>query len=244
MLSEIPPDDKLPPLAVEQAGDGSSVDTGEPGGVAGQPPDFAKAIRRALAFKNAKASDNERNFSDILASLPLVQRGTFGRGSSEVRARLLENPEGSADIMPDNSFIPQPFGTQKSPDFVAKVGGQVFCVEMKSSKGGAPVFNSGLPESDIICLFTSGKHNKTMCFMGRDVLPRDLYAKMAQAREDCTALVDDQYNTAMLNDPRNKLKLTFYVRPMHNANVDVFRDLDIGGLEEKVFAYIRQRHGQ
>ena len=233
-------DDFSPPLAGQAGGCDDSAATEEV-----LPPTLlARAIRRALDLKYAKASDNEAKFGTILTELSLVARTAFGGGGRQVRAALLADPNDPDGFMPNNSFVRQPFGTQSAPDFVVKAGGKAFFVEMKSSKGTSPVFNSGLPEHNIIYLFTSGRHNKTMCFLGQDVLPQELYNLMVRAREDCTALVEKNYNQQMLGDSRNLLNLRFYVRPMHEAKIDVFRELDIRKLEENVFDFIRKRHGQ
>ena len=210
-------------------------------------PDLVTAIRSALALPYSRGQSNEVGFRAILSDLSLAAQGPFGAGGQQIKDFLLAAPDDPRGIIPDNSFVHQPFGSQKSPDFVVKVRGRVFFVEMKSSAYASPVFNSGLPMNNFIYLFTSGVHNRTMCFMGQDVLPQDLYDLMVETREECTKLATI-YNKKMLDDSRNLFKLNFYVRPMHNLAIgDLFRKLDacqLNKLEESVFAFIRKRYEQ
>ena len=210
-------------------------------------PDLVTAIRSALALPYSRGQSNEVGFRAILSNLSLAAQNPFGKGGQKTKNCLLAAPDDPRGIMPDNSFVHQPFGSQQSPDFVVKVRGRVFFVEMKSSAYASPVFNSGLPMSNFIYLFTSGTHNKTMCFMGQDILPQDLYDLMLETREECTKLAAI-YNKKMLDDSRNLFRLNFYVRPMHQLAIgDLFRKLDtcqLKELEESVFTFIRKRYEQ
>ena len=210
-------------------------------------PDLATAIRCALTLPYCKERSNEVDFHAILSDLSLAAQEPFGKGGQKTKDCLLSAPDDPRVFIPDNSFVPQPFGSQKSPDFIVKVRRRVFFVEMKSAAGASPVFNSGLPTNNFIYLFTSGIHNRTMCFMGQDVLPQDLCNLMIETRRECTKLVES-YNERMLKDPRNLFGLNFYVRPMHRLAIgDLFKKLDayqLKELEESVFAFIRKRYEQ
>ena len=46
------------------------------------------------------------------------------------------------------NYISQPFGTQSYPDILILDNRIVLCLELKSSKGAKPVWNSGLPKAN------------------------------------------------------------------------------------------------
>lgn len=64
--------------------------------------------------------------------------------------RLIEND----DVIIENitrfkqNYISQPFGTQSYPDVLILENKTLLCLELKSSKGTKPVWNSGLPKAN------------------------------------------------------------------------------------------------
>lgn len=67
-------------------------------------------------------------------------------------------------------YISQPFGTQSYPDMLILDDRIVLCLELKSSKGVKPVWNSGLPKTNGIYIFGSYVKKDITFFRGRDIL--------------------------------------------------------------------------
>jgi hypothetical protein len=69
------------------------------------------------------------------------------------------------ELINDFIFIEQPFGTQKTPDFIICVAGFILWIECKSGK--TLVWNSGYPKRNILVIFSSKKTDKTTIFFGQ-----------------------------------------------------------------------------
>jgi hypothetical protein len=65
-----------------------------------------------------------------------------------------------------NLFIDQPFGSQKSPDFIICVDGFIIWIECKSGKGKI-TWNTGYPKKDIMVLFSCKRKNNSTLFFGQ-----------------------------------------------------------------------------
>ena len=61
-------------------------------------------------------------------------------------------------------FIPQPFGSQMTPDFIVVIDGWVLYVEMKRTKGKKISWNTGFPKNDYLYIFDSGKLGRIIFF--------------------------------------------------------------------------------
>lgn len=68
------------------------------------------------------------------------------------------------------NYIAQPFGTQRYPDILILDGKTVLCLELKSSKGTKPVWNSGLPKANGLYVFGSYVKKDITFFRGCDIL--------------------------------------------------------------------------
>ena len=68
------------------------------------------------------------------------------------------------------NYIFQPFGTQSYPDTLIIDNKTVLCLELKSSKGTRPVWNSGLPKANGIYAFGSYVKKDITFFRGCDIL--------------------------------------------------------------------------
>jgi len=62
-------------------------------------------------------------------------------------------------------FIEQPFGSQKSPDFIICVAGFILWIECKSGK--KLVWNTGYPKTNLLIVFSSKLVDKTILFFGQ-----------------------------------------------------------------------------
>lgn len=79
------------------------------------------------------------------------------------------------------SFLKNPLGGSKHPDFILFFNGWVFYLELKSSKSSYnPKWGSAFPERNDIWIFTCGnrKINETTFFLGNDLIPDDLAREM------------------------------------------------------------------
>lgn len=62
-------------------------------------------------------------------------------------------------------YIEQPFGSQKSPDFIICFFGHIIWIECKSGKKRI-TWNTGYPRENVLYVFSSKKTNKTTVFLG------------------------------------------------------------------------------
>lgn len=66
-------------------------------------------------------------------------------------------------------FVEQPLGSQNTPDFlISDEDGNLFYLELKSSKGEKITWNGGSPKDNFIYLFSTGTHDSQTVFMGSD----------------------------------------------------------------------------
>ena len=71
--------------------------------------------------------------------------------------------------MVPGTYIRQPAGSQSFPDFlICDFSGKFVLVEAKSGSGGNPVWNDSLPKKDSIYIMSSGKYDRTTCWLGQD----------------------------------------------------------------------------
>lgn len=62
-------------------------------------------------------------------------------------------------------YIEQPFGSQKSPDFIVCFWGLIIWIECKSGKKKI-TWNTGYPRENVLYVFSSKKTNNTTVFLG------------------------------------------------------------------------------
>ena len=136
----------------------------------------------------------------------------------------------TADLKKEESnrwvFTPQPYGSQKFPDFLAKNNGIEYKIECKSSKTGKPMWNCTFPEPDINTwyIFLRITNFKIQILPGTQLITRDLYnALMDVKRNDELKDLRNKINTELrkLNEFSN-LKFSYYIRDMFNqvSNID------------------------
>jgi hypothetical protein len=64
-------------------------------------------------------------------------------------------------------FLYQPFGSQKTPDFIVIIDGWVIWVELKRAKSKKISWNTGYPKDNILYIFDSEKLGRVI-FLGKD----------------------------------------------------------------------------
>lgn len=110
------------------------------------------------------------------------QLGTFGYHETDFNElgnsykaywrKLIESDDGIIENITQfkQNYIAQPFGTQRYPDVLILDSKTVLCLELKSSKGTKPVWNSGLPKANGIYVFGSYVKKDITFFTGSDIL--------------------------------------------------------------------------
>lgn len=116
-------------------------------------------------------------------------------------------------------YVPQPNGTQNSPDFhvyyndTSMGPGPIISLECKSAVGAKPTYNSGLPKKGVIYIFSSKKYNATTIYTADDVVSDE----MREAYDDLIDALDKnvkefQNNPVVKADKRG---FNFYMRAMY-----------------------------
>jgi hypothetical protein len=187
---------------------------------------FLEQVLQMPYYKNyAAASGKVHNIAkheDATEDL-LIQCGftkhSKGGVSKQERDSWLEDP--SLCTIPDGTYVSQPTGTHDSPDFIVKENGRAYFVECKSvsKQSKAPMYNSGIPKSEYIYIFSAEKYNETTVFYGSGVCPSSDYALIKELIEKHREL-DEEYNKLM----KSAYNIKHYTRPMiqHHSGVDYF----------------------
>ena len=199
---------------------------------------FLEQVLQMPYYKNYAAASgkvhNVAKHEDATEDL-LIQHGftkhSKGGISKKQRDDWLKNPYSCT--IPDGSYVLQPTGTHDSPDFIVKENGRAYFIECKSvSKGKkAPMYNSGIPKSEYIYIFSAEKYNDTTIFYGSDVCSSRDYALIKELIEKHREL-DDEYNQ-FIKSPYN---IKHYTRPMiqHHGGIDYFTHSDREQIEQRV----------
>lgn len=147
---------------------------------------------------------------------------------------------GDHSILPDNTYISQPCGSNASPDFIVKVDGKIYFIECKSADGPGPVFNSVYPQDGYIYIFSSMKYNATTIFRGEDIVTPEA-AKLYDDRQRAHALVDQEHDRILLESGADRYNrgLSYYNREMYTQSgskdkTDYFTHYDRARCEQRV----------
>ena len=108
-------------------------------------------------------------------------------------------------------YIPQPLGSVRSPDFIIIYEGRCYYVECKSGKLDVIRFNNSLPRDEYIYLFTCERYDKTILFLGRDVMNDTIRDKYAEFMEKIRKL-EKTFNDNLLKEKENSHGWTIYWR--------------------------------
>jgi len=138
---------------------------------------LTQALKQAVASTHVNNDKNQHEnwFAQILISCGLTQR----RLSDETKEKyshldsinitkldVRNNIQLSEETM---WFVEQPLGSQNTPDFlISDEDGNLFYLELKSSKEEKITWNGGYPKDNFIYLFSTGKHDSQTVFMGSD----------------------------------------------------------------------------
>ncbi len=130
------------------------------------------SLQKAIESKHVSntSKQHEQWFANILKSFGAVEKTLdVGISTEEIRNQLTSTGRwDSVSSVPDFFYIPQPLGSQNTPDFLVYEKGHLFYVELKSSKDEKITWNGGYPHDGYIYLFSTGKHDAQTVFMGED----------------------------------------------------------------------------
>ena len=165
----------------------------------------------------------------------LMDSGFIEASKSDASLSPLKNRDNVLKTIPDLAtkciFIEQPFGSQRSPDFIVCVNGLVLWIECKSGKDTI-LWNTGYPKNDIMVVFSSKNKRTTTLFFGQftellvknpdfeDIYNRiDAEAKQFLAKQFKDRIDSDNcdlYCRRMLNDKTKysdpELRLDFFTK--------------------------------
>ena len=177
--------------------------------------------------KSNTSKKHEKWFEKLLIKNGFLKKtlGEVGMLKHDVRIRVDKNES-------TLFFIPEPLGSQNTPDFlVSDEEGNLFYIELKSSKQEKITWNGGWPKDNFIYLFSTEKHNSQTIFMGSD----------CWQSEDRTLLLEHAKKLKELTDTFNKSlkgKQTYYTRNMFNDNEKYYSRTGRKEYEKKVFDYV------
>jgi len=178
-------------------------------------------------------SKHEDAVRDIFISHGLIE--VSRKVKKAQRDDWLANP--SSCEMAEGTFLFQPCGQNDSPDFIVKLNGKAYFIECKSVKGKtkAPMYNSGVPKSGYIYVFTSERYNETTIYFGEDVCPPEDYENFQKLIEEHRRL-DEKYNRKF----NNVFGIRHYTRPMvtHVGGADYFNNPHRYRIEEGVLSAV------
>ena len=178
---------------------------------------FIEAVRLMPHYTNGGSRRHELEVGKLLEDNNFTRRDPKdtpfnGKNKSLYRDKLLSTK--GIEGLQDNSYYPQPMGTQNSPDFVVTCNGRSYLIECKSSKKDYPVYNSGLPKQDYIYIFSSMKENKTVTFLGSDIVTKTFIKNLKKLTDAIDNSIKD-FNSLM-DSTNSPAGLGFYCRSMFN----------------------------
>ena len=119
-----------------------------------------------------------------------------------------------ASTVNPGEFISQPCGSQSPPDFLIRdFTGYFVFVEGKSGKGACPAWNDNLPKTNMIYILSSGTHNASTIFFGRDVIDEQRKEILLNAHAETRKIIKKtSKKLESTPDPYNR-GFGYYARP-------------------------------
>jgi len=122
-------------------------------------------------------------------------------------------------------FIDQPFGSQRTPDFIVVIGGWVLYVELKRNKGKAITWNTGYPRNNYLYIYDSGKLGRILFFgnhhPGYGGMDEDYLSHLAEWKKMSKMWDKTPFNfypRQMLNDQGEYDKEDLYIKALDKVN--------------------------
>jgi len=190
---------------------------------------LTKTLKEAISSQhksNAK-KQHEQWFERLLSNNGFVKKTLedVSMTTTDVRENVLLSDQ-------NLFFIPEPLGSQNTPDFlVGDENGNLFYVELKSSKEEKITWNGGFPKDNYIYLFSSGKKDAQTIFMGSDSWDT---ADRARLLEHAAVLkaITNKFNETLSGNQ------SFYVRNMFADKTKYYSREGREEYEQSVIKYI------
>jgi len=200
---------------------------------------LVKTLQKAIKSKHKSntSKKHERWFEKLLTKNGFSKKTLeeVGMSKPDVRKGMKEDADEVIPVLKNEStlfFIPEPLGSQNTPDFlVSDEEGNLFYIELKSSKEEKITWNGGYPKDNFIYLFSTEKHNSQTIFMGSDCWDTNDRKKLLKHAEILKHLTDT-FNETMEG------KQTYYTRNMFNDNEKYYSRDGRKDYEKKVFDYV------
>jgi hypothetical protein len=139
------------------------------------------------------------------------------------------------------SFIKHPNGTQKTPDFKVNINNKIINIECKSCQSQyKPMWNASYPSEDTIYIYTNKKDNKTIIFLGTEIVQSKV-KKIFEEYKLLNKKLHNEINEKLnyLTNDENPYGMNVYARNMFVQTKNLNnRSIDIEQLLEKVILKI------
>lgn len=131
-----------------------------------------------------------------------------------------KNLKSCEDILENGHYISQPAGKNNNPDILLRIDNRFYYIELKSSKKSKPMFNSALPKSGVIYIFTSEKRG-TSILLSDELLTSNQYQICKDVEEQVKL-----YTRSLLMEKLNTSKISAYTRFNWEIEFDYFNMVD------------------
>lgn len=133
------------------------------------------------------------------------------------------------------SFIKHPNGTQNTPDFRVNINNKIINIECKSCQTRyKPMWNASYPSEDTIYIYTNKKDNKTIIFLGTEIVQPKV-KKILEEYKLLNKKLHKEINEKLndLTNEENPYGMNVYARNMFVQTKNLNnRDIDIEQYKE------------
>lgn len=195
-------------------------------------------FKRIINLPWAQGSEFENNIENILKAKGLNKFAPTKQWKkyNNWEYNLINNKDQLKNLIPNNNFICQPFGTQQNPDFIIHVNNKIAFLEAKSCKEKKPMYNSGGIHHSYIYAFCSKNTNKTTLYKGSDIITQE-QKKLIEEHIRKARTRDEELNKKLHELDSNNRGVCFYTRPMiqqRGNNTDYFNHENRDKCEQNV----------
>jgi hypothetical protein len=193
---------------------------------------------------NKTNAKHETYIAETLINNGFLEKSKKNYMLSEKEFKILykKNPLNISLLKP-GEFIQQPFGSQKSPDFLIQIKENILIsLEAKSSKTKTPKYNSGGIKLDYIYLFYNSVLNETTYYLGKDIITIKQSSIINNYQKESFELANKYNKLLKTNDTLNR-GWSIYPRIMINQKgtstyTDYFNHNDRNKCEDNVIKYL------
>lgn len=126
------------------------------------------------------------------------------------------------NVIFENSFIYQPYGSQSYPDFLIISNNKVQPIEVKSSKCNIPMWNNSLPKRNCIIIFGNYHFKDITFFFGDDICNQKIVKAKNDFADSIRKYINDyikEHKSDLIElDKFNEYGFDFYFRTNFNQS--------------------------